>query len=442
MDILIKICQFFLCFTILIGIHELGHFLMARVFRIRVEKFYIFFDPWFSIFKFRRGETEYGLGWLPLGGYCKIAGMIDESMDKEYQNREPQPWEFRSKPAWKRFLVMIAGVVMNVLLAVGIYIGICYAWGDAYFSNQDAKWGYNFNEAAHELGFRDGDRFVSIDGEEVDNISEILNALIITEGDRTVIVERDGRQVSLTLPLEELIAMRREKGYENFISLPQPFVIDSVAAPGAAALHKGDEIVGIASRRTGDSCENMDYNDYRAYLELHAGDTVTLAVLRGGSRMSLDVPVSEEGKLGVIRAAYPLRTRQYSFWEAIPAGIRKTGEVISSYWEQLKMIVQPKTKMYEELGGFIAIGSIFPSTWDWQDFWMKTAFLSIILAVMNILPIPGLDGGHAIFTFWEMITRRKVSDKVLEAAQYVGLIIILFLLLYANGNDIYRFFIK
>ena len=442
MDILIKICQFFLCFTILIGIHELGHFLMARVFRIRVEKFYIFFDPWFSIFKFRRGETEYGLGWLPLGGYCKIAGMIDESMDKEYQNREPQPWEFRSKPAWKRFLVMIAGVVMNVVLAVGIYIGICYAWGDAYFSNQDAKWGYYFNEAAHELGFRDGDRFVTIDGEEVDNVSEILNALIITEGDRTVVVERDGRQVTLTLPLEELIAMRREKGYENFISLPQPFVIDSVAAPGAAALHKGDEIVGIASRRTGDSCENMDYNDYRAYLELHAGDTVTLAVLRGGSRMSLDVPVSEEGKLGVFRAAYPLRTRQYSFWEAIPAGIRKTGEVISSYWEQLKMIVQPKTKMYEELGGFIAIGSIFPSTWDWQDFWMKTAFLSIILAVMNILPIPGLDGGHAIFTFWEMITRRKVSDKVLEAAQYVGLIIILFLLLYANGNDIYRFFIK
>lgn len=442
MDILIKICQFFLCFTILIGIHELGHFLMARVFRIRVEKFYIFFDPWFSIFKFRRGHTEYGLGWLPLGGYCKIAGMIDESMDKEYQNREPQPWEFRSKPAWKRFLVMIAGVVMNVLLAVGIYIGICYTWGDAYFSNQDAKWGYNFNEAAHELGFRDGDRFVTIDGEEVDNVSEILNALIITEGDRTVVVERDGRQVTLTLPLEELIAMRREKGYENFLSLPQPFVIDSVAAPGAAALHKGDEIVGIASRRTGDSCENMDYNDYRAYLELHAGDTVTLAVLRGGSRMSLDVPVSEEGKLGVIRAAYPLRTRQYSFWEAIPAGIRKTGEVISSYWEQLKMIVQPKTKMYEELGGFIAIGSIFPSTWDWQDFWMKTAFLSIILAVMNILPIPGLDGGHAIFTFWEMITRRKVSDKVLETAQYVGLIIILFLLLYANGNDIYRFFIK
>ena len=442
MDILVKICQFFLCFTILVGIHELGHFIMARIFKIRVEKFYIFFDPWFSLFKFRRGDTEYGLGWLPLGGYCKIAGMIDESMDKEYQNHEPQPWEFRSKPAWKRFLVMIAGVVMNVVLAVGIYIGICYAWGDAYFSNQDAKWGYNYNDAGHRLGFVDGDRIVSIDGEEVDNITEILNSLIITESDRTVVVERDGQEVTLTLPLEELIAMRREKGYEEFLSLPQPFVIDSIVAPTAAALHKGDEIVGMSSRRTGDSYENMDFRDYRTYLELHAGDTVTLAVLRGGERLSLDVPVSDEGMLGVIRATYPLRTREYTFWEAIPAGIRKTGEVISSYWEQLKMIVQPKTKMYEELGGFISIGSIFPATWDWQDFWMKTAFLSIILAVMNILPIPGLDGGHAIFTFWEMISGRKVSDKVLEAAQYVGLIIILFLLLYANGNDIYRFFIK
>ena len=253
MDILVKICQFFLCFTILVGIHELGHFIMARIFKIRVEKFYIFFDPWFSLFKFRRGDTEYGLGWLPLGGYCKIAGMIDESMDKEYQNHEPQPWEFRSKPAWKRFLVMIAGVVMNVVLAVGIYIGICYAWGDAYFSNQDAKWGYNYNDAGHRLGFVDGDRIVSIDGEEVDNITEILNSLIITESDRTVVVERDGQEVTLTLPLEELIAMRREKGYEEFLSLPQPFVIDSIVAPTAAALHKGDEIVGMSSRRTGDS---------------------------------------------------------------------------------------------------------------------------------------------------------------------------------------------
>lgn len=443
MDILVKIIQFFLCFTILVGIHELGHYIMARVFKIRVDKFYIFFDLGFSLFKFRRGHTEYGLGWLPLGGYCKIAGMIDESMDKEYQKQPPQPWEFRSKPAWKRFLVMIAGVVMNVVLAVAIYIGVCYTWGDAYFSNEDAKWGYNFNEAGHSLGFRDGDRLVSIDGEAVENPMVFLNSLLITEGDRRVVVERDGEQVELTLPLAELIAMRQNKGYEKLLVQRMPFLIDSVVAPTAAQLLKGDEIVAIESRRTADRYEKMDYRDYRSYLQLHAGDTVQLTVLRDGGTLELPVPVSAEGTIGVIvQNPYTLRTQTYTFWESIPAGFRRAGDMISSYWEQLKMIVQPKTKMYEELGGFIAIGSIFPSSWDWQDFWLKTAFLSIILAVMNILPIPGLDGGHAIFTFWEMATGRKVSDKVLEGAQYVGLIIILFLLLYANGNDIYRFFIK
>lgn len=443
MDILTKIIQFFLCFTILVGIHELGHYIMARVFKIRVDKFYIFFDLGFSLFKFRRGHTEYGLGWLPLGGYCKIAGMIDESMDKEYQKQPPQPWEFRSKPAWQRFLVMIAGVVMNVVLAVAIYIGVCYTWGDSYFSNEDAKWGYNFNEAGHSLGFRDGDRLVSIDGEAVENPMVFLNSLLITEGDRRVVVERDGEQVELTLPLAELIAMRQNKGYEKLLVQRMPFLIDSVVAPTAAQLLKGDEIVAMESRRTADRYEKMDYRDYRSYLQLHAGDTVQLTVLRNGGTLELPVPVSAEGTIGVIvQNPYTLRTQTYTFWESIPAGFRRAGDMISSYWEQLKMIVQPKTKMYEELGGFIAIGSIFPSSWDWQDFWLKTAFLSIILAVMNILPIPGLDGGHAIFTFWEMVTGRKVSDKVLEGAQYVGLIIILFLLLYANGNDIYRFFIK
>ena len=436
MDILVKIIQFFLCFTILIGIHELGHFVMARVFKIRVEKFYIFFDLGFSLFKFRRGDTEYGLGWLPLGGYCKIAGMIDESMDTEQMKQPAKPDEFRTKPAWQRFLVMIAGVVMNVVLAVTIYIGICYTWGDTYFSNADAKWGYNFNEAGHKLGFHDGDRFVSIDGEEVDDINKIVNALIITEGDRRVVVERNGQQVELTLPLDELISMRQQKGYEDLIALRRPFTVDSVMFESAAALHVGDEIVGI------NDVEGLDFPAYQKYLKAYAGDSVLLKVLRGGDVLELSVPLSE-GRIGVM-TQYPfeVRTQKYTFWESIPAGIHRTGKVISSYWDQLKMIVQPKTKMYEELGGFIAIGSIFPSTWDWQDFWMKTAFLSIILAVMTILPIPGLDGGHAIFTFWEMITGRKVSDKVLEAAQYVGLIIILMLLLYANGNDIYRFFIK
>lgn len=438
MDIIIKIIQFFLCFTILVGIHELGHFLMARVFRIRVDKFYIFFDPWFSIFKFKRGDTEYGLGWLPLGGYCKIAGMIDESMDKEQMKQPPKLDEFRTKPAWQRFLVMIAGVVMNVLLAIVIYCGVCYTWGDNYFSNEDAKWGYNFNEAGHKLGFEDGDKFVTIDGEPVDDINKILNSLLITEGERKVVVERGGKHVELTLPLDELIEMRQAKGYEDLFTLRVPFLIDSAVYESAAALRRGDEIVAI------DDARGLEYSGYQQYLKTRAGGEVTLTVKREGDMLlQIAVPVSDEGKLGVIaRNPYTLRTQEYTFWQSIPAGIEKAGKVISSYWEQLKMIVQPKTKMYEELGGFIAIGSIFPGDWNWEDFWLKTAFLSIILAVMNILPIPGLDGGHAIFTFWEMVTGRKVSDKVLEGAQYVGLVIILFLLLYANGNDIYRFFIK
>ncbi len=439
MELLIKIIQFFLCFTILVGIHELGHFIMARVFRIRVDKFYIFFDPWFSLFKFRRGNTEYGLGWLPLGGYVKIAGMIDESMDKEFQKREVQPWEFRAKPAWQRFLVMIAGVVMNLVLAVVIYSGICYTWGETYFSNDEARWGYNFNEAGHRLGFHDGDRFVSIDGEKADDINKILNALIITDEDRSVVVERGGREVTLQLPLEELIAMRQAKGYETLFAPRHPFLIDSVTAPTASGLRPGDEIIAI------DRVRDADFTEYRSYLKSRAGDSVTLEVLREGDMvLTMTVPISAEGGIGVIANTFPytLHTQHYTLGESIPAGFRKAGKVISSYWDQLKMIVQPKTKMYEELGGFIAIGSIFPGDWNWEDFWMKTAFLSIILAVMNILPIPGLDGGHAIFTFWEMLTRRRVSDRVLEGAQYVGLIIILFLLIYANGNDIYRFFIK
>lgn len=437
MELTIKIIQFFLCFTILVGIHELGHFLMARAFRIRVDKFYIFFDPWFSLFKFRRGHTEYGLGWLPLGGYVKIAGMVDESMDKEQLRQPVQPWEFRAKPAWQRFLVMIAGVVMNIVLAIAIYCGICYAWGDTYFSNADARWGYSFNQAGHELGFEDGDRFLTVDGSPVDDPLEVLNALLITEGDRTVVVERGGEERTLVLPLDELIAMRQSKGYEKLFRLREPFLIDSIVAPGAAALQKGDEIIAVDDRR------GLEFFDYRAYLKLHSGQEVRIEALRGADTVALTLPVDSEGRLGVIAAApYTPRTRHYTFWQSIPAGFHKAGRTIASYWQQLKLIVQPKTELYKEVGGFLSIGSIFPGTWNWQDFWAKTAFLSIILAVMNILPIPGLDGGHAIFTFWEMITGRKVSDKVLEAAQYVGLLLILALLLYANGNDIYRFFIQ
>lgn len=441
MDTLIKVLQLFLCFTILVGIHEAGHFFMARLFKIRVEKFYIFFDPWFSIFKFKYKDTEYGIGWLPLGGYVKIAGMIDESMDKEQMAQPIKPDEFRAKPAWQRLLVMVAGVFMNLVLAIVIYSAICYTWGESYLSNDQAKWGYNFNETGKALGFEDGDRFIAIDDQEVDNINNIINDLLITESGRKVTIERDGAVMDVTISLEELIDMRQSKGYENLLTLRTPYIIDSVVSQSAiaAGLRSGDEVVAI-NETSGAAVEQ-----YLELVRMHPNDTVTMQVLRGEEVVTLNMPVNAEGKVDVY-ALYPypfeLNTQYFTLLESIPAGFNKAVDTVVSYWEQLKLIVKPETKMYKELGGFISIGSIFPSEWNWQGFWMKTAFLSIILAVMNILPIPGLDGGHTMFTLWEVITGRKVNDKVLEIAQYIGLVIIMALLLYANGNDIYRFFIK
>ncbi len=438
MDILIKIAQLFLSFTILVGLHEFGHYIMARIFKIRVEKFYIFFDPWFSLFKFKRGETEYGLGWLPLGGYVKIAGMIDESMDTEQMKQPVQPWEFRSKPAWQRFLVMIAGVVMNVLLALVIYSAVCYTWGESYISNEDMTLGYNYSEEAKSLGFQDGDRILAIDGETIDHIASITSMLLITGDDRHVTIERHGEKQQLTLPMEQLIQLRKSKDLANFCIPILPFVIDSIHYPSAeaAGLQRGDRVVALNHEAMEDASK------ISAALREMKGDSVTLSVVRNEAMLQMRIPVDTAGRIGVLLQPLKIRTQNYTLWEAIPAGIKRCGRVIDSYWEQLKLIVQPKSKMYEELGGFIAIGSIFSSEWNWNDFWLKCAFLSIILAVMNILPIPGLDGGHALFTLWEILTGRQVSERVLEIAQYIGLFILLALLLYANGNDIYRFFIK
>ena len=440
MEIVIKVLQFFMSLSLLVAIHEFGHFIMARVFKIRVEKFYIFFDPWFSLFKWKRGETEYGVGWLPLGGYVKIAGMIDESMDLEQMKAPVQPWEFRAKPAWQRFMVMIAGVVMNVLLAMMIYTGIRYAYGESYMANEDAKWGYVFNETAEQMGFRDGDKFVSVDGVAVDDVNEVRSKLLLTKEDRAVVVERDGEQVAFTIPFEQLLDMRRNRNYEDLYKLRLPFFIDSLASASAieSGLQVGDQVVAL------NGTESIGASQVTELLQQHKGDTVTLTVLRGGVENDLLVPINDEGKIGVMFNAnvFQPRTRTFTFFEAIPAGVSLAFDTLADYWEQLKLIVQPKTKMYEELGGFIAIGNIFPSEWDWSRFWTMTAFLSIILAVMNILPIPGLDGGHALFTLWEMVTGRKPSEKFLEIMQYVGFAILFVLLIYANGNDIYRLFTK
>lgn len=441
MEILIKILQFFMSLTLLVAVHEFGHFIVARIFKIRVEKFYIFFDAGFSLWKKKFGDTEYGLGWLPLGGYCKIAGMVDESMDKEQLAAEPQSWEYRAKPAWQRFFVLIAGVTMNVVLAFFIYCGISFSYGSQYISNEDMIYGYEFSQSAEQLGFRDGDRIVTIGGEKVENINSILPKILLAKENCEVEVVREGAPYRFVLDNEILNIMRKENVFESeqLYSPLVPFVVDSLASPTSvqSGLQRGDRIIGIGGERV------PYFNHYAERLAKLANTTAELQVLRGADTLTLSIPVNAEGKIGVISENFfKVRTEKYNFFEAIPAGARLTAKTIKNYWDQLVLIVKPDTGLYKQVGGFIAIGNIFPSEWDWHQFWSMTAFLSIILAVMNIIPIPGLDGGHMIFTFWEMITGRKVSDKVLEVAQYIGMILILALVLFANGNDIYRFFIK
>lgn len=439
MEVLIKIVQVLMSLSLLVAIHEFGHYIVARIFKIRVEKFYIFFDPWFSLFKWKRGETEYGIGWVPLGGYVKIAGMIDESMDLEQMKAPVQPYEFRAKPAWQRLMVMLAGVTMNVLLAMMIYTGVRYVYGESYLRNEDAKWGYTFSEAGERLGFRDGDKILSVDGEELDGVNDLRAKLLLTEGGRKVEVDRGGERKVIDISFEDLLQMRRNRDYETLYELRFPFIVDSVASESAlaAGLLAGDEVVAFNGVEGVDAVQIVT-----ELLPQIEGDSVALKVNRAGSVVELSVPLNDEGKMGVLFRGDLIQphTRQYSFFEAIPAGIKMAGQTIANYWEQLKLIFTPKTKMYEELGGFIAIGNIFPSEFDWLHFWTMTAFLSIMLAVLNVMPIPGLDGGHALFTLWEMITGRKPSEKFLEIMQYIGLMILLALLIFANGNDIYRLF--
>ena len=441
MEILIKVLQFFMSLTLLVAIHEFGHFIVARIFKIRVEKFYIFFDAGFTLWKKKFGDTEYGLGWLPLGGYCKIAGMVDESMDKEQLASAPQPWEYRAKPAWQRFFVLIAGVTMNVVLAFFIYCGISFSYGSQYVSNEDMIYGYEFSQSAEQLGFQDGDRIVTIGGDKIENMSSILPKILLAKEGCEVEVIREGAPYRFTIDNEVLNIMRKENIFESeqLYSPLIPFVIDSVTFDTAlqAGLQKGDRIIGVGG-------ESLPYyNHYASRLSKLAGQTAELQVVRGADTLTLSVPVNAEGRIGVITENFfKVRTEKYNFFEAIPAGARLTAKTIKNYWDQLVLIVKPDTGFYKQVGGFIAIGNIFPSEWNWHQFWSMTAFLSIILAVMNIIPIPGLDGGHMIFTFWEMVTGRKVNDKVLEVAQYIGMALILALVLFANGNDIYRFFIK
>lgn len=435
--ILIKTLQFFASLSLLVIIHEFGHYITARMFKIRVEKFYLFFNPWFTIFKRKWGETEYGIGWLPLGGYVSLAGMIDESMNLEQMKQEPQPWEFRSKPAWQRLIVMLAGIFMNVILAMFLYSMIMFTWGESYYHNDDIVYGYNFSERGEGYGFQDGDKIVAIDGQSIDNINYIREMLIVANDDRTVTVSHDGEQRDIVIPLSELVAMREDGSIMELMHINMPFVIEEIASDSArdAGIEVGDKVIAV------DGTPANDFFVAKGLLEERANSTVAITAIRGVSdTITLNVALDESGHMGVMTRGIMPRTREYGLFESIPAGISLAGEKIASYWQQLKMIFNPETKSYKEVGGFIAIGSIFPDTWNWYSFWSLTAFLSVVLAVMNILPIPGLDGGHALFTLWEIITRRKPSEKFLEIMQYIGFGLLILLLVYANANDIIRLF--
>ena len=444
MEILIQVLQFFMSLTLLVAVHEFGHFIVARLFKIRVEKFYIFFDWGFSLWKKKKGDTEYGLGWLPLGGYCKIAGMVDESMDKEQLASAPQPWEYRAKPAWQRFLVLVAGVTMNVVLAFFIYTGICFTYGTKYTSNEDIKYGYQFNSNGKSLGFEDGDRIVSIDGERIKDVQAIFSKLLLADGDLSVKVVRNGAEQTFTVDYSKLNRVRQSDEFVQYGPLV-PCVIDSVASETAvnAGLQTGDRLVAIKGEK-----EVLHIANREEQFSRFKDSTAVLSVVRGVDTLNVNVPVNAEGKIGVTLKEYKaedlikMHRQTYGFFESFVGGARLTGRTIKSYWDQLALIVQPETRLYNKVGGFVSIGSFFPKLWDWERFWSMTAFLSIILAVMNIIPIPGLDGGHMLFTFWEMITRRKVSEKVLTIAQYIGMGLILALVLFANGNDLFKLIFK
>lgn len=438
MEILIKAGQFFLSLSILVILHELGHFLFAKLFKTRVEKFYLFFNPWFSLFKIRRGETEYGVGWLPLGGYVKISGMIDESMDKEQLKLPPQPYEFRSKPAWQRLLIMIGGVLVNVILALFIYSAVLYTWGEDYLPTKSLKYGVSCDSLATELGFRNGDKILYVGGKEIENFQQIAHDILLNENrDVTVLRGTDTLKIKIA---EDYVAKLVKSPIIFFPRIP--FVVDEVKSgepAEKAGLIKGDRLLALNGQPA------QFFDEFKSEMQRSKGKTVKVTVERNGNPIDLNVDVPETGIIGVYPVAdlgkfFELSHREYSFFHSIPAGVKKGFATISSYLKQLKLIFSPKTKAYESVGGFITIGKIFPSTWDWQAFWSLTAFLSIILAIMNILPIPALDGGHVIFLLYEIITGRKPGDKFLEYAQLVGMAILLALLLYANINDIVKLF--
>ena len=438
---LIRALQLILSLSILVLVHEFGHFIFARIFKVRVEKFYLFFDPWFSLFKFKpkNSETEYGIGWLPLGGYCKISGMIDESMDKEAMAQPAKPYEFRSKPAGQRLMIMIAGVLFNFLLALFIYSMVLYTWGETYLPLKNMKHGMYYSEAFQEVGFRDGDILLKANNEELDRLDQSSFRKVVEASNVTVL--RDGVETVIPIPEDMMQRFMREgKGFASPDRVPM--VVKKLSekdSPAATAgLQPGDSIVSINGQAT------PLFEDVAKMLDQNKGKDITLGFYRDGMEQSVVIQPDTAGKIGVYLMSktdlYPTVTRTYGFFESFPAGVRLGINTLKGYVNDMKYVFTKEGA--SSLGGFGTIGSIFPTVWDWQVFWMQTAFLSIILAFMNILPIPALDGGHVMFLLYEVIARRKPSDKFLEYAQITGMFLLFALLIYANGNDIFRLFFK
>lgn len=437
-EIVIKAGQLLLSLSILVILHELGHYIPAKLFKARVEKFYLFFDPWFSIFKKKVGDTEYGVGWLPLGGYVKISGMIDESMDKEQMKKPPQPWEFRSKPAWQRLIIMLGGVSVNVILAFVIYSFSLVIWGEKYLPSEKATYGIHCDSLALAAGFQDGDMIYSIDGSKIERFarengslhSEMIQKLILDDA-KIITVLRNGKQLNVPFTEEVKDAVLAKT---PLFSPNIPFVIGGFSEGSViekAGAKVGDRIIKINDQPMGFA------GDVIAYTPSLKGDSAKVVVDRSGQEYLFHVFL-EEGVMGVqlqpFSKLYDLESEQYNALSVLPAALKKTQSEISNYLKQFKLI----KKSPESVGGFISIGSIFPPVWDWQRFWSLTAFLSIMLAVLNLLPIPALDGGHVMFLLYEVFTRRKPNEKVMEYAQTLGVILLLGLVLYANGNDIFK----
>ena len=430
MVILIKALQVILALSLLIFIHELGHFMWAKIFRIRVEKFYLFFDAGGkAIASWKWGETEFGIGWLPFGGYCKISGMVDESMDTAQLAQEPQKWEFRTHPAWQRLLVMAGGVLNNFIFAILAYSCILAIWGQAYIDNRSNS--IYVNELAYEMGFRNGDRILSFDDYVPENFG-MLQADLARRDVRSATLLRDGDTVQLYIDRSMIGDVLNSS---LMFDLAVPFVIDSVVAGGPNAggmLRHGDRIYAL------DGQEINYLQDSRPVLESFAGREITASLIRGNDSLEVAVKVDSLGKLGVSLAMPEVQTRKYSAFSAIPAGLKLAGSTIAGYLRDLKLLVTPSTGAYKSVGSFIAIGEVFPATWNWYQFLNIIALLSIMLAVMNLIPIPGLDGGHILFVLYEMISGRKPSDRFLMVAQMIGMVLLFALMFLAVGNDMGR----